>query len=228
MGGSIRRDGVCRKFGDFLESTGLQDFDFNGPKFTWKRGMLHQRIALCMGNDAWSFSCVNHLALIGSDHRHILLMGAVECHRRLPSSFKYIVAWQDEPSFKSMLEGCWSFEHEIAENLEMFTKAATDWNRDTFGNIGRRKTQLLARITSIEKRFESHGTDRLFDLERDLKCEFDDVFAQEESLWFQRSRSRWIRRNVRDGDRNTRFYHQVTKARQKRRNVTMIKFDDGG
>ncbi|KAL4379818.1 hypothetical protein GQ457_02G032950 [Hibiscus cannabinus] len=190
MGGSIRRDGVCQKFGDFLESVGLQDLDFNGPKFTWKRSMLHQRIDGCVGNgawfDAWPFSCANHLAQIGFDHQHILLMGAVECCMRLPSSFKYIAAWQDEPNFKSMLEGCWSSEHGIVENLEMFTKPTTDWNQDTFGNI-------------------------------------DDVLAQEESLWFQRSRSRWIQ----DGNQNTRFYHQATKARQRRRNVTMIKLANG-
>ncbi|MCI03256.1 hypothetical protein A2U01_0024292 [Trifolium medium] len=49
------------------------------------------------------------------------------------------------------------------------------------------------------------------------------VLKQEEVLWFQKSRSQWIK----DGDRNTSYNHLKTLNRRRRNKILMLKNDQG-
>ncbi|KAK8691444.1 hypothetical protein V6N13_074955 [Hibiscus sabdariffa] len=77
MGGARTRLGISRGMADFVFNTGLVDGQFRGPRFTWKRGSLSQRLDRCLLNDTWldlfSDSVVLHMDLLGSDHHPILL-----------------------------------------------------------------------------------------------------------------------------------------------------------
>ncbi|KAK8609734.1 hypothetical protein V6N13_093149 [Hibiscus sabdariffa] len=227
MGSSCRRDGVSTQFCDFMRCSELNDLGFQGPRYTWKHGTLHQRLDRCLGNDEWwtmwSNSHVLHLGRLGSDHRPILLLteslGAV----KRSSSFKYLAAWQSHGGFEEMLTGNWKSDLSIVENIANFQTAACRWNYESFGHIGRWKRSLLARIRWIECANESSLVPIFGGLEKQLKYELEDVLRQEEYLWFQRSRSEWIA----DEDRNTKYYHRITKAKHRRRICEMIKLKDG-
>jgi hypothetical protein len=52
-----------------------------------------------------------------------------------------------------------------------------------------------------------------------LQRELDLVLQQEEAIWFKKSRSQWIK----DGDRNTRYYHVKTITRRRRNKILMLK-----
>ncbi|KAK8665920.1 hypothetical protein V6N13_006077 [Hibiscus sabdariffa] len=196
----------------------FKDPDLHGSEVTCTKELIHAWVMM-LGLMLGLFSCVIHLARIGSDHHPILLMRSTTGNRRPPSLFKYLATWQDEPSFMTMLENCWNCGEGLVSNLSNFTTTTTIWNHEIFGNIGRRKACLLTCIKGIEKNTEFGSNDHLYDLEREL----DIVLAQKESLWFQRSRSKWIQ----DSDRDTRYYHQVTRTRQRHRHIAMIKLADG-
>lgn len=63
----------------------------------------------------------------------------------------------------------------------------------------------------------------LIELEKSLRVELETVLHQEELLWFQKSRMDAIR----DGDRNTKFFHLSTVIRRKRNKIGMLKNADG-
>ncbi|XP_031130731.1 uncharacterized protein LOC116032362 [Ipomoea triloba] len=60
-------------------------------------------------------------------------------------------------------------------------------------------------------------------LERNLTMELNEVLDQEEALWFQKSRRDWIR----EGDRNTRFYHTATVIKRNRGRVRVPREEVG-
>jgi hypothetical protein len=45
------------------------------------------------------------------------------------------------------------------------------------------------------------------------------VLKQEEAMWFQKSRTQWIK----DGDRNTQYYHVKTITRRRKNKIMMLK-----
>ncbi|MCH99416.1 hypothetical protein A2U01_0020428, partial [Trifolium medium] len=82
----------------------------------------------------------------------------------------------------------------------------------------------MARIGGIQKRLQS-GINRagLKRLEQRLQRELNDILRKEELMWFQRSRAKWLK----DGDRNTRYYHIKTVSRRRKNNIIMLKNDNG-
>ncbi|KAL4348355.1 hypothetical protein GQ457_17G006980 [Hibiscus cannabinus] len=211
-GGSLRRSGVCPRFTEFLFDSALVDMGFIGPKFTWRRGAIFQRLDHCLCNMAWcnSFpeSAIRHLLRLGSDHRPIMLESVCNTIMEGIRPFRYIVAWNDHPDFPNLLKSVWSSHRDFSTNISSFQEASRKWSIDVFGHIGKRKSQLLARLSGIDRALKSSLRPSLVRLEDKLKRELDEVLAYEESLWHQRSQITWISK----GDRNTSFYHMMMRT----------------
>ncbi|KAL4298213.1 hypothetical protein GQ457_12G007890 [Hibiscus cannabinus] len=224
-GGSDRRLGVCSRFCDFMNESGLIDMGFSGARFTWSRGNLSQRLDRCLCNVAWynffaSFE-VNHLLRLGSDHRSILLKSTSERSERGNRPFRYIVAWNDHEDFHRMLATTWSPDKPFSENVSQFQVAYCKWNKEVFGHIELRKRHILARLKGIEWALDLGANPYLEELEKALKRDLDLVLSQEESLWHQKARDNWIAK----GDRNTRFFHLATMPRRKRNAIQSLIID---
>ncbi|KAL4312070.1 hypothetical protein GQ457_01G013210 [Hibiscus cannabinus] len=221
--GSLGLSGVCSHFCDFMLNSGLLDMGFNGPQFTWRRGTLFQRLDRCLCNRSWyvhfARSEVFHLPKLGSDHRPIMLDSNVDFRDTGKRPFRYIAAWNDHNDFADMLASMWETDSPFSENLTKFQVKSHKWNIDVFGHIEKRKRCLIARLKGIERELEKDANPFLEELERELKRKLDIVLAQEESLWHQKARSRWIE----NGDRNTRFFHASTMSRRKRNTVSMLR-----
>ena len=69
-----------------------------------------------------------------------------------------------------------------------FINKMGNWNKDIFGNIFKKKKELLARISGIQRFFKKRHSRSLIKLETKLKRELEKVSTQEEVLWFQKSR----------------------------------------
>src|ERR1044072_279711 len=58
-------------------------------------------------------------------------------------------------------------------------------------------------------------TESMVRLETSLREEYEHILLQEELLWYQKSRERWVR----FGDRNTKFFHTQAVIRRKRNKI---------
>ncbi|KAL4272884.1 hypothetical protein GQ457_13G009590 [Hibiscus cannabinus] len=224
--GSLRRSGVCSRFNEFLFYSVLVDLGFVGPQFTWRRGSLFQRLDRCLGNMAWcnSFpdSAVHHLLRLGSDHRPIMLDSVYKTVTEGIRPFRYIVAWNDHHEFPNFLKSVWTNHGDLFTNISSFREASRKWSIDVFRHIGKRKAQLLARLNDIDRALESSFRPSLVRLEDKLKRELDEVLAFEESLWHQRSRITWTS----EGDRNTSFYHLITRNLREHNTVRKLRVEN--
>lgn len=83
------------------------------------------------------------------------------------------------------------------------------------------KRWVNSRIDGIQKAQGINFSHNLFLLEKDLIFEFNQILAQEEMLWFQKSRSKWITQ----GENNTRYFHLSTIIRRRKSKINMLKND---
>ena len=78
------------------------------------------------------------------------------------------------------------------------------------------------RLTGIQTTMSNPGNDYMRKLEKKLQQELETILSQEELLWFQKSREEWIHSE----DRNTKFYHQTTIIKNKRKKVIGLKTEN--
>ena len=92
-----------------------------------------------------------------------------------------------------------------------------------FGHIIRRKKRLINRIEGIQCKIQSGWNPFLEDLEAQLQKELHETLQQEEVLWYQKCRGEWIR----NGDRNTRYYHTKAIVRRRRNKIITLRNYNG-
>ncbi|KAL4278142.1 hypothetical protein GQ457_03G020710 [Hibiscus cannabinus] len=224
-GGSVRGVGFSRAFNDFVFENGMLDVEFRGDEFTWRRGNLRKRLDRCLVNEEWNrmfpLSCVYHLDRVGSDHCPILLKTQVHSLGNSDWPFRFLSVWQDHPQFSDFLSSNWVDGDDVTSNIQRFQESVKDWNVNVFGHIGLRKKRILAQLRGIDKALRRHFSDRLVELDKQLREELNEVVRQEEALWSQKSRSQWIRH----GDKNTRFFHASTMQRRRRNRISALRVD---
>lgn len=93
------------------------------------------------------------------------------------------------------------------------------WNRSTFGNIFRKKRNLLARLKGIQSSNVYPTSSFLQQLEKDLIGQYNDILKLEEEFWKLKSHINWLQQ----GDANTKFYHLTTIKRRRRNQITALK-----
>ncbi|KAL4283171.1 hypothetical protein GQ457_16G011860 [Hibiscus cannabinus] len=227
QGGVVSRSGVSSSFCDFIFDSGVTDMGFNGPRFTWTRGSLSQRLDRFLCNGEWynvfSKSEVFHLQQLGSDHRPLLLDADFCQTLKGRRPFKYLVAWNEHPDFENLLRTSWDNNRVFSMTVQNFQLKSKEWSITVFGHIERQKQSLLARIKGVEKALDRGRNSYLEVLGAGLKQELEVVLEQEESLWFQRARTKWI--NL--GDRNTAFFHASTISHRRQNRIAMLQLPDG-
>ena len=118
-----------------------------------------------------------------------------------------------------MVSQAWRQTLDLAKAIETFTKKATKWNKEQFGNIFARKMNIMAKLNGVQKAMSVKPSTFLLNLENDLLRDLDTVLNLEEELWALKFRVNWMIQ----GDRNTTFYHVSTLVRRKRNKIMVIK-----
>jgi len=99
-----------------------------------------------------------------------------------------------------------------------------DWNKNEFGNIFEAKKVVENKIQDMNQTLITEG----FEGERNEQAnnhqqEWEDLCKQEEIFWRQKSRVQWLK----EGDRNTRFFHRSTLEHRYHNKISTIKDSRG-
>lgn len=146
------------------------------------------------------------------------------CPSKDSKPFRFAAAWLTKDDYSMIWKMAWG-KHigNITGALEEVIKASREWNWEVFGNVFQRKKRLEACLRGIQKSPFYNMNPGLQKPEKKIMEELNEVFHQEEIIWFQKSRKNWIR----DRDRNTSFYHRSTIVRLNRGRVRLLKINGG-
>eukprot|EP00253_Pinus_taeda_P033659 PITA_33659 len=98
------------------------------------------------------------------------------------------------------------------------------WNRTVFDNIHHGKANIEQEMKQLQQKIITQGrSNDLADKEKTLEKELIEKEKQEEVLWKQKSRIRWLK----EGEKNTRFFHNTTIQRRMHNNITHIQNEQG-
>lgn len=102
-------------------------------------------------------------------------------------------------------------------------KNSITFNQEVFGNIFKRKKQVERRLKGIQHYLERVDSARHTILEKELQNEYNHILFQEEMLWYQKSREKWIK----FGDKNSTFFHAQTIIRRKKNRIHRLQLPNG-
>lgn len=111
----------------------------------------------------------------------------------------------------------------MVEALTKIKNGSLVFNQEVFGNIFRRKRLIERRLLGIQQTLERIDSAWLDLLESQLQREYDSILFQEELLWYQKSREKWIQL----GDKNSKFFHAQTIIRRRRNKIMGLKLHNG-
>ncbi|KAL8140802.1 LOW QUALITY PROTEIN: hypothetical protein V2J09_006823 [Rumex salicifolius] len=212
----FERHGDSSVFRDPINDIGLLDMGFIGQNFTWSRGVsvdscISKRLDRVLMNYSACIECpsasVRHLSKFASDHTPILLrlkLSAPWYKRQRP--FRFEATWMSHPDFNIVLALNWEIDCHASVALAHLQPKLLEWNKHSFGNITERKNKLIDELEDAQ-----------------LQSEMETMLHQEEILWLQKSRETWLK----EGDKNTSFFHASTIIRRKRNKIEAIPNDNG-
>lgn len=219
---SISRDNLLA---NMMSDCNLMDLDIVGGHFTWRKniqngGHIRKKLDRVLAGIDWRLAFPHALVELlpshGSDHNPLLM----SC-KKSPSIkaifFHFQAAWIDHPEYGNLVENAWNqTDGNIIAKLCKVQDKSLIFNKEIFGNLFKRKRQLEARIKGVHIQLDSCASSDLIRMERQLQSRYNEVLAQEELLWYQKSRENWVK----FGNKNTKFFHTQTIIRRRRNYVT--------
>jgi len=114
--------------------------------------------------------------------------------------------------------------YKFQQHLKNFKLLFKSWNKSTFGNIFLRKREIENQLKELQCTFIAGSqTQNLVREEEQLMEDLEAYREQEEILWRQKSRVQWLK----EGERNTKFFHRAMTHRRYINRITQLEDDQG-
>ncbi|XP_056863970.1 uncharacterized protein LOC108850387 [Raphanus sativus] len=181
------------------------------------RHLVHCRLDRTLANSSWydTFpqSRCHYLRFEGSDHRpvHSTFSSA---RRKMGKIFRFDRRLKDVEEVRKLIESTWNASPQcsVAQRLVACRRAIVQWSREHYSNS--RKT-----IDELRHKLDAAMADQATeDAIAIITKALLEAYKAEEAFWKQRSRLLWLTL----GDKNTGFFHAVSKGRQARNRLTMM------
>eukprot|EP00253_Pinus_taeda_P013830 PITA_13830 len=146
--------------------------------------------------------------------------------------FRFEAFWLRDPEFIKKVEEWWRQStiqgkgkmHTFQLKLKELKGRIKKWNKEEFGNIMEDKQKLEKEMESLQQKMIMEGrTEESISKEGAILGKLEERRKQVEILWRKNSRIKWLR----EGERNTKFFHQAMIKHRQRNMILSIKENNG-
>ncbi|XP_050222755.1 uncharacterized protein LOC126672846 [Mercurialis annua] len=209
------------------------DMGFYGFPFTWnnhrsEQDNIKERLYRFLCSPSFRqlapFAIVQHLDELGSDHRPILL-DLFPSRIKTPRLFHFDRRWIGNDDSHRLITQSWQTSNSGNPMYQVFSKLKAcrhslfQWSRSGTTNSHRRITTLSSQLSDLKSNITAINPSSIQALESELAG----AIREEEIYWAQKSRQLWLR----EGDKNTAFFHACTKQRHARKKLHGIQDSSG-
>ncbi|KAE8698885.1 Phospholipid-transporting ATPase 3 [Hibiscus syriacus] len=220
-------------FRNFLQQTNLIDLLLVGGTFTWCNNREESTWVrldrfLISGNFLTCFPNVVQRLLPRSisDHNPVSLEDSYVDWG--PKPFRFYNYLLEEEGFEELVKSSMvdlmerNNRRGIFSILQGTKKSIRNWSSREFNGISDSIETLEGRINELELKAQgSNLSPQEWDQVKQFRSNLWRLYRIEESVWFQRARTRWIK----GGDRNTRFFHLCALNKNRRNAITSLKIN---
>ncbi|OMO54692.1 reverse transcriptase [Corchorus capsularis] len=165
-----------------------------------------------------------HIPTTVSDH--LFLYVRVSDHQELrygrQLSFRFENMWCSHAGIEEVIRSAWEDLGgvDVVSKIHQCGEKLKQWDRNVFGNV---KYKIGWMKREYDRRYNEAQLGGLTKGLQQCQDELNELYKQEELMWRQKSKATWLR----DGDRNTTYFHSVASARRNRNLIAGIKDVDG-
>ena len=178
--------------------------------------------------DSWSQIACLTLPRSHSNHFPLLLDCTLEVSSG-PKPFHFQGMWLSHPTFLDLVKRVWSFPQvgssmsQLIAKLKLLKRELKVWNWSIFGDLNRSISATQDQIFVIQNRLASEGhSDDLLRLEMEAIADLDKLLSQQEVFLLEQSHVKWLK----EGDRNSSFFHNVLKHCRSKKLLSHMKIGD--
>ncbi|XP_074266449.1 uncharacterized protein LOC141589722 [Silene latifolia] len=231
MKGGNRPQWQMNNFREAVDACGLRDVSWEGYNFSWDNGQVGEANRQCMldramCSSAWTdkfpYAQLTYMDREWSDHAPIkLCLNKRDSGGRKKRGFKFEQIWVGEDGCREAIDrGVEKGGADLGRVLNECARELKAWKGTRISELNwdiSRKTKQLHRLNEGERSVENVGK------RKKLIAELAELRRKEEQYWRQRSRALWLK----DGDRNTKFFHTRAGERKQKNFIARLIDDDG-
>eukprot|EP00253_Pinus_taeda_P025366 PITA_25366 len=218
----------------------LVDTETINGTFTWnnKRGGAHQvaskldRFMISKDLFPSGLAMTTSILPFGGSHHWSVQLEATFMGTPRNRHFRFENAWLSHPNFTNNFETWWREElniqgskmYMLQQKLKHIKACLKVWNKNEFANIFKAKRETELKLQEMNQIIITNGfTEERQKLTNSLQEDWENRCLQEEIFWRQKSRIQWIK----EGERNTKFFHKTTIDNRAHNRIIKIKDSQG-
>uniref|UniRef100_A0A2N9HAL6 Reverse transcriptase domain-containing protein n=1 Tax=Fagus sylvatica TaxID=28930 RepID=A0A2N9HAL6_FAGSY len=147
-------------------------------------------------------------------------------HGYIRKRFRFEAMWLHHDQSKEQIKQAWEGTvngdsmARVKERIQACQRRLETWEKDCFGHVTR---TIKVKSKQLEELEQLPLGNQVGDQVGMLKKKLNDLLGKEEIMWRQRSRVQWLR----EGDRNTKFFHARANHRKWRNGIGGITNQNG-
>ncbi|XP_021770438.1 uncharacterized protein LOC110734577 [Chenopodium quinoa] len=233
-GGPPRSERMMDAFREAIDNCTMRDLGYTGNIFTWERGnsmeiFVRERLDRFIATEdrctLFPECVVKNLPILKSQSDHALIVLTTENHTAGfggHTGFKFEALWLSNEECGEVVGQGWrdSVGCSMASRVAICSEKLASWAALTFGLVKKRIKKGEKRLSELKR-----GAMDAAKLEmcNSLSNELDELYKLEESYWHARARVN----ELRDGDKNTKYFHHKASQRKAHNRIVKLKDDNG-